>query len=184
MGARPLTVTREQLRQELAADLGRGGYVLSASAPEKEGRYFDKSLVLSRPGLLNRAARLMADLLPSTCERLAVTGVQSSALGTALAQETGVPLLFGRGGDKGSVEFQGELYRGVKAVLIEDVVFSGRSAVRGIEGLQKLGAEVDCALCLLDRDIGGAQRIAEAGVNLRSLFEENDLLTSSHGKGA
>lgn len=158
--------------------------MLSASAPAKEGRYFDKSLVLSRPGLLNRAARLMADRLPSSCERIAVTGVQSAALGTALSQETGVPLLFGHSDANGAVEFEGELYRGVKAVLVEDVVFSGASAAQGIEGLKRLGADVLCALCLLDRDIGGAQRIAEVGVKLRSLFNESDLLTGSHGKGS
>ncbi len=183
MSFEPLTVKRDGLRQELAADLGRGGYVLSASDPAKDGLYFDKALVFSRPGLLSRAAKLMSEMLPSSCERIAVTGVPSAALGTALSLATGVPLLFGRFGEGGEARFDGEMYRGVKAVLLEDVVFTGESACRGARGLAQLGAEVLGVACLLDRDIGGAQLIAEAGFNLKSLFNEEELLAGSHGAG-
>ena len=41
----------------------------------------------------------------------------SAALGTALAQATGIPLLFGSAGGDAEVSFDGESYRGVKAIL-------------------------------------------------------------------
>jgi orotate phosphoribosyltransferase len=177
-----LTVARDELRRELAADLGRGGYVLRGDRQPGDERYFDKALVLSRPGLLTRAARLLADLLPDTCERIAVTGVPSAALGTALSQVTGVPLLLGSIRDR-DVAFQGEHYRGVKAILLEDVVFTGGQATLGASALERIGADVLGVLCLLDRDHGGAQRLAEAGFGLRALFTEEELLGLSHGAG-
>jgi hypothetical protein len=47
-----LAIAREQLRRELAADLGRGGYVLQKGEGSEVQRYFDKALVLCRPALL------------------------------------------------------------------------------------------------------------------------------------
>jgi orotate phosphoribosyltransferase len=178
-----LTVARDELRRELAADLGRGGYVLRAAAQPGEERYFDKALVLSRPGLLTRAAELLADLLPETCERIAVTGVPSAALGTALSQVTGVPLLLGSIGEDDVVSFHGERYRAVKAVLLEDVVYTGGRASLGAVALERIGADVLGVICLLDRNRGGAQRLAEAGFALRTLFAEEELLQLAHGAG-
>jgi orotate phosphoribosyltransferase len=180
-----LTVARDDLRRELAADLGRGGYVLHAGAGDDgpAARYFDKALVLSRPGLLTRAATLLADLLPAASERIAVTSVPSAALGTALSQATGVPLLLGSAADDGGAAFHGESYRGVKAVLLEDVVFTGARATAGARALAALGADVLGVVCLLDRDCGAALRLAEEGFSLRSLFTEGQLLALSHGAG-
>jgi orotate phosphoribosyltransferase len=169
-------VSAEDLRLELAADLARGGYVYPHAGGEGPSeRYFDKYLVLSRPGLLSRSARLLAELVGQDCERLATTGVAASTLGTALSQETGIPLLLGRDAEDG-ITFEGEIFSGVKALLLEDVVFTGARASRGVRALRGSGAEVMEVLCLLDRQSGGAQRLAEERVNLRALYTETDLL--------
>jgi len=174
------TVTADQLRAELAADLGRGGYVYRDDlAPDGGGHlYFNKYLVLSRPGLITRAARLLTGLLPADCERIAVTGIASSALGAALSQETGVPLLLGLDEEEGNVHFGGETFSRIRTVLLEDVVFTGRRALSGARALADHGATVATVLCLLDREAGGARRLAAAGYPLRSLFTEAQLLAS------
>jgi orotate phosphoribosyltransferase len=177
-----LTVARDELRRELAADLGRGGYVLRATEQAGGARYFDKALVLSRPGLLTRAAKLMADLLPESCERIAITSVAPAALATALSQATGVPLLFGSVSGS-NVSYDGEMYRGVKAVLLEDVVLTGRRALAGATALRRADADLLGVVCLLDRDGGGSLRLADAGISLRALFTEEQLLAFSHGAG-
>ena len=186
MAAQVPTVAREELRRELAADLGRGGYILRPSGSDGERgdrRYFDKALVLSRPGLLARAAKLMAEFLPPTCERIAVTGVAAATLGTALSQATGVPLLLGRIGAEEQVSFDGERYRGVQAVLLEDVVYTGGRALLGARALAEFDADVLGVICLLDRNFGGAQRLADARFSLRALFTEAELLKVAHGAG-
>jgi orotate phosphoribosyltransferase len=175
-------VGAEDLRRELAADLARGGYVYrDGSARQAGGRYFDKYLVLSRPGLLSRSARLLAALVPQDCERVATTGVAAATLGTALSQETGISLLLGRD-DGDGISFDGELFSRVKVLLLEDVVDSGRRALRGVEALEASNADVLEVACLLDRQAGGAQRLAEHGVNLRPLFTEAQLLRDAEAR--
>ncbi|MBS1862691.1 MAG: hypothetical protein JSS68_13360 [Actinobacteria bacterium] len=173
-------VTREELRTELAEDLGRGGYVFRPSAdPAGVDRYFDKQLVLTRPGLLIRAARLLADLLPTDAERLAVVDVAAATLGTALSQHTGIPLLLGRREADGAIRFDGEYYPQIRCVLVEDVVFTGGQAHGGATALLALGADLLGIVCLLDRENGAGRRLAEAGVSIRALFLESELLRMS-----
>ncbi len=163
------------LRAELAGDLSRGGYVLRMDDERaQDRRYFDKFLVLSRPGMLTRAARLLADAVSDDCERLAVTCVPSTALGTALAQETGLALLLSD--DERPGTFGGELFAGTRVTLLEDVVFTGRRALAGARALREAGAELLDVLCLLDRQSGAAQLLAGHGLPLRSLFTETELL--------
>jgi orotate phosphoribosyltransferase len=140
----------------------------------RDRRYFDKSLVLCRPGLLTRAARLLADMVSEDCERLAVTGVPSAALGTALAQEAGLALLLAD--DEHPGKFGGELFAGTRVTLVEDVVFTGRRALTGARALRDAGAEPLDVLCLLDRQSGAAQLLAADGLPLRALFTETELL--------
>jgi orotate phosphoribosyltransferase len=175
LSAEPFIATRDLLRAELAGDLSRGGYVLRADDEHtRERRYFDKFLVLSRPGLLARAARLLAEMVGEDCERLAVTGVPSTALGTALAQETGLALLMSD--DAQPDTFGGELFAGTRVTLVEDVVFTGRRALGGARALRTAGAELLDVLCLLDRQSGAAQLLAHDGIPLRALFTEAELL--------
>jgi orotate phosphoribosyltransferase len=174
-------VSREESRQELAADLSRGGYVFHESGDAPAERYFEKHLVLSRPGLLTRSARLLADMVPADTERLAVVGVAAATLATALSQHTGIPLLLGRQGADGKVQFDGEHYSDVKCLLVEDVVFTGGQAQRGVEALVAMGATILAIACLLDRENGAAQRLADAGASLRPLFLESELLRLARG---
>jgi orotate phosphoribosyltransferase len=176
-------VAREELRRELAADLGRGGYVLEVGVDSRAQRYFEKALVLCRPGLLARAADLLSDLLPETCERIAVNGVPAAALGSALSLASGVRLLLGTAIVGDGLKFEGDLDRSAHVVLLEDVVFTGQRALSGARALADHGAEVLSIVCLLDRDFGAGRILAEAGFRLRSLFTESELLAMAHGAG-
>jgi orotate phosphoribosyltransferase len=175
LSADTFTATRDLIRAELAGDLSRGGYVLHADDERaRERRYFDKYLVLCRPGLLTRAARLLADMVAEDCERLAVNGVAATALATALAQETGIALLLSD--DEHAGTFGGELSAGTRVTLVEDVVFTGRRALAGAMALRATGADTLDVLCLLDRQSGAAQLLAAEGLPLRALFTEAELL--------
>ncbi len=175
LSAEPFTVTRDLLRAELAGDLSRGGYILRADEDRTvDRRYFEKFLVLCRPGLLSRAARLLAGMVSDDCERLAVTSIPATALAAALAQETGLALLLADDARPGS--FGGDLSAGTRVTLVEDVVFTGETALDGTRALRAAGAEPLGVLCLLDRQSGGAQLLAGEGVSLRALFTEAELL--------
>lgn len=175
LSTEPFTATRDLLRAELAADLSRGGYVLRDDDQRTgDRRYFDKFLVLCRPGLLTRAARLLSDMLSDDCERLAATSLPCTTLATALAQEVGLPLLLAA--DAQTSLFGGELSAGTRVTLVEDVAHTGRTALAGIRALRSAGTEPIDVLCLLDRQSGAAQLLAADGVPLRALFTETELL--------
>jgi orotate phosphoribosyltransferase len=170
-------VDARELRRELADDLRRSGYVRRPGPDGEAEWYFDKHVALARPAILRRAARLLAGLLPEDAERLVVTDLATSALGTALSQETGIELLFGIQQADG-LELHGEPFSGMKAVLLEDVVLTGGRALTGAEALARCGATVVCVLCLLDRRAGGGEILAEGGYTLRSLYDEGELLAA------
>jgi orotate phosphoribosyltransferase len=60
--------------------------------------------------------------------------------------------------------------------LVEDVVFTGATALAGTRALRAAGAEPLDVVCLLDRQSGAAQLLAADGVPLRALFTELELL--------
>lgn len=178
-----LAVDEQQARRALAADLWRGGYVRRLpAAGVADGWYFDKALVLSRPGLVTRAARLSAELIPEGAERLATASVAATVLAGAIAQRSGLALLLGSDRDDGSVGFAGESFRRARTVLVEDVVHTGDRAATEARALVESGAEIAAVLCLLDRQAGAAQRLARDGHVLRALFTEAELLDDPEAK--
>lgn len=80
-------------------------------------------------------------------------------------------------------QVEGPLEPGGRVVVVEDVVTTGGSAIRAIEALERFGASVLGVLAVVDREDGGAERIAEAGYELRSLFTAGELL-DAEGSGS
>jgi orotate phosphoribosyltransferase len=64
---------------------------------------------------------------------------------------------------------------GKRLLVVEDVVTSGGQVVASAEALRRLGAVVTHAICVIDRESGGAPALREAGVELRRLFGKSDL---------
>jgi orotate phosphoribosyltransferase len=55
---------------------------------------------------------------------------------------------------------EGNLEPGSRVIVIDDVVTTGGSTLRAIEAVQSEGHEVAAVLCLVDREEGGAARLA------------------------
>jgi orotate phosphoribosyltransferase len=64
---------------------------------------------------------------------------------------------------------------GKKFVLIEDVVSSGGAIVDAARMLRGDGLPVDLALCVIDRETGGKEALANVGIRLESLFKYRDV---------
>ncbi len=57
-------------------------------------------------------------------------------------------------------------------VLVDDVIATGGTAMAGVELVRKTGAEIAGFSALIDlRELGGSQRILDAGVVVRALIE-------------
>ena len=60
--------------------------------------------------------------------------------------------------------------------LLEDVVTSGGALAEAVSALREVGLVVRHAVCVVDREEGGADALARLGVRLRSIFRASELL--------
>jgi orotate phosphoribosyltransferase len=68
---------------------------------------------------------------------------------------------------------------GERVCLVEDVVTSAGAAIEAVDVLREAGLEVGTAVCVVDREEGGADALARVGVRLRALFRPAELLELS-----
>jgi len=70
---------------------------------------------------------------------------------------------------------EGELLEGDVAVVVEDVVTSGASAMRAVEAARGAGAAVPAVLAVVDREEGGARLFEREGILFKPLFTAAEL---------
>lgn len=166
---------------ELARDIDaiahlEGDFVLRSGARSRE--YFDKYRFESDPALLGRIARAMAPLVPEGVDLLAGLEMGGIPVVTALSMETGIPGVFVR---KQAKEYgtcmlaEGAEIAGRRLLVVEDVVSSGGQIVLSSQDLRERGARVEQALCVIDRESGGREKLHSAGIELLALLTQSDL---------
>lgn len=175
----PEVLTIEQ-RRDLAKDIYavchiNGDFILRSGRRTTE--YFDKYQLTARPALLVRATKAMARLVPAGTEVLAGLELGAIPLVTMLSQHTGIPAAFVRKKAKpyGTAKLsEGTAVDGRNVLIVEDVVTSGGQIVISAADLRALGARVSTALCVIDRQEGGAEALARADLGLIALFGRSD----------
>jgi orotate phosphoribosyltransferase len=153
-----------------------GEFVLRSGRTATE--YFDKYQFEADPELLDQLAERMAVLIPEGTEVLAGLEMGGIAVVTALARHAKLPTAFVRKQAKqyGTARLaEGAEVAGRRVLVVEDVVTSGGQVVISTGELRKLGAHVDHALCVIDRQEGGAAALAADGITLRALLLREDL---------
>jgi orotate phosphoribosyltransferase len=68
---------------------------------------------------------------------------------------------------------------GSRLTVLEDVVTSGGSALQAVERLRQAGYGVERVVAIVDRQEGGAEAMAAAGLELRSLFRLEEVAIRS-----
>ena len=148
-----------------------GEFVLRSGAVSNE--YFDKYRFESDPVLLRAIAEALAPLVPAGTDGLAGLELGGVPLATMVSQVTGLPAFFVRKEAKtyGTCQLaEGGELDGLRLLVVEDVVTSGGQVVTSCGDLRDRGAKVEHALCVIDREAGGAAALADIGVELRPLF--------------
>ncbi len=64
---------------------------------------------------------------------------------------------------------------GAKVIVLEDVVTTGKSAMKAVERLRDAGYTVDTVISLVDRLQGGAEFYQSVGLNFQAVFTITDL---------
>jgi orotate phosphoribosyltransferase len=180
LAERRVRLPRSEALAELRADIVRAAYVegdFVLADGLRTNYYFDKYLFETRPAILRRLGRFLADLVPREAERLAAPALGAVALGTAVSLELGLPLVIVRPDrEAGSTRMiEGELYTDEEVTLIEDVVVTGSRALQAISRVGEAGARVRQVVSVLDRREGATERFSETSVGYRHLFTPEEL---------
>ncbi len=134
--------------------------------------YIDLRLLVSDTSALALAAQIYAKQIAGlVVDRLAGVPYAALPIATAVSLETGLPLIYprkevktyGRGQAIESI-FNAEEH----IVVIEDLVTSAGSLLKCVEVLRGAGLEIRDAVVLIDREQGGSQNLALAGVRLHA----------------
>jgi orotate phosphoribosyltransferase len=159
-----------------------GDFVLRSG--RRSRYYLDKYRFETRPELLEalgvRIAAAAREFEPSAV-RLAGPELGAVALAAAASLASRLPFLIVRKATKSygtENRLEGVFEQGETVCLVEDVVTSGGAAVAAVETLREAGLRVGTAVCVVDREEGGADELARAGVQLRPLFRASDLLVA------
>jgi len=173
--------TQDERFAELARDIVnaaylRGEFVLSSGA--KSSYYFDKYLFETRPTILRRIAASFAERLPAETDRIAGPELGGVALAAALSLTAGLPFVIVKKASKGygtSKIVEGELYRGDRVVVVEDVITSGAQAIHAAQQVERSGGRVLAILAVIDREQGGTENISASGYHFEPLFRRSEL---------
>jgi orotate phosphoribosyltransferase len=71
-------------------------------------------------------------------------------------------------------QVEGPVQPGMSAVIVEDVVTSGGSALQAVEAAAAFGLKIDTIMAVVDRLEGGRQAIEARGLKLHTLFTVRD----------
>lgn len=166
----------------LAAAYLEGDFVLRSGRRSKY--YLDKYLFSTDPhilrGIIHELAMMIRNRLAVGVDyqRLAVPELGAVPLGAGLSLELGLPFVIVRKASKdyGTVKLiEGRFEPGESVALVEDVVTSGGAAIEAAQTLRQAGLRVEDLYCVVDREEGGLEAAAAAGLALRPLFTATEL---------
>jgi len=149
----------------------------------KRSRYYlDKYRFETRPDILaalgERIAQAVAEFEPEAV-RLAGPELGAVALAAAGSLASGLPFVIVRKAAKEygtSNRLEGVYDEGDCVCLVEDVVTSGGALLEAVAALRDAGLTVRTAVCVVDREEGGADALARHAVRLRPIFRASEVL--------
>jgi orotate phosphoribosyltransferase len=157
-----------------------GDFVLRSG--RRSRYYLDKYRFETRPDILaalgERLAVRVGEVAPGAT-RIAGPELGAIALAAAASLSSGLPFLLVRKEAKGygtENRLEGAFAPGEEVCLVEDVVTSGGAAAAAVEALRAAGLECRSAVCVVDREEGGAEALAHHAVRLHPLFRARDIL--------
>ena len=159
-----------------------GDFVLRSG---KRSRYYlDKYLFETRPDLLGalgtRIAAAVEEVEPEAV-RLAAPELGAVALAAAASLASDLPFVIVRKEQKEygtGKRLEGAYEPGDCVCVVEDIVTSGGALLEAVAAVRDAGLAVRSAVCVVDRQEGGAEVLAHHGVSLRAIFRAEEVLVT------
>jgi orotate phosphoribosyltransferase len=183
----PATADLTTLRQYLLDLFCRlaykeGDFVLSSG--QRSSYYINGKQVTLHPEGALAIGRILLSLLPMDTQAVAGLTLGADPIVTAVSvvsayEKRSLPALIIRKEAKGhgtKAYIEGpDLPTGAKVVVLEDVVTTGKSALKAVERLRDAGYSVDEVISLVDRQQGGAELYQSEGLKFQAVFTIQDL---------
>ena len=178
----PLNPSSDEMKVNLLTLLAKKAYKFgdfSLASGKKSSHYVNcKPVSLSGEGLLSISSLFLNEIADNDRGVAGLTlGADPLVSGVVLlGRQSGIDLsgLIVRKEAKGhgtGAWLEGPLPpKGSVITVLEDVVTTGGSSLKAVEKLRSEGYLVNRVLAIVDREEGGANAMAKAGLNLNSLF--------------
>ena len=167
-------MNEDQVFQEFrdAGALLEGHFILSSGL--HSGRYLQCARVLMDPKRAERLCRALAaklrNLYPGPIDLVVSPAMGGVVVGYEMGRQLGVPaIFFERVDGKLALRRGFTIEKGMRCVMVEDIVTTGLSSRECIAGIAEEGGVTLAAACLIDRSGGKA----DLGVPLASLAQLN-----------
>lgn len=178
-------------KEEMALALHQIGAVQFGSFKLKSGIispiYVDVRKTFTYPQILRKLLELMWQQISGKPYDL-ICGVPLSALVFAsyISLEKLQPMVVCRPEKKehgAGRRIEGDYFAGQQCLIIEDVITSGASILETVETLKGEGLLVSDAVCLIDREQGGVERLRKMGIHVHTVFKLTEILEILERKG-
>ncbi|MFN3384118.1 MAG: orotate phosphoribosyltransferase [Archaeoglobaceae archaeon] len=156
-----------------------GDFTLSSG--KKSNVYVDIKIAVAYPEILEKIAEEMAEKMKRyDFDKIACIELGGVPIAVAVSLKTKKPLVifrkekktYGLGGD-----VIGELKKGDRVVIVEDVVTTGKSAISVAERVKERGGEVVAIVAVVDREESDLK--FESLIKLSELVRAKDFLNST-----
>lgn len=176
--------TLRQLLLDLFCQLAyqEGDFVLSSG--QRSSYYINGKQVTLHPEGALAIGRILLSQLPTNTQAVAGLTLGADPIVSAVSvvsayENRPIPALIVRKESKGHgtrAYIEGpSLPPGASVVVLEDVVTTGRSALKAVERLKQAGYSVNQVMALVDRQQGGAELYHWAGLKFQSVFSIQEI---------
>ncbi len=170
----------KQLVKEHALEFGD----FTLASGKKASFYLDCRKLTLHPQGANQIGAgmlsLLGDSLPNAVGGMAIGADPITAATITIAGQRDLELLGfivrkeAKGHGTGR-QVEGPVAAGMTAVIVEDVVTSGGSALKAVDAVREFGLKVDTILAVVDRLEGGREAVEAAGLQLKTLTTVEEL---------
>ncbi|MCC7551708.1 MAG: orotate phosphoribosyltransferase [Methanobacterium sp.] len=154
-----------------------GKFILSSG---KESDYYvDMKKAITDPEILLQVAKIISSMInQDKIDRIAGPALGAVPIATAVALQSGIPMLMIRKAQKGygtSKLIEGDLKDGDRVVVVEDVTTTGDSLLKAVNAILDNGGKVERAFVVVDREEGALEKFKTEGLLLEPLISISDV---------
>lgn len=148
------------------------------SSGKESDYYVDVKRAITDPKVLEKIAEIILGKMDKEgTDKIAGPVLGAIPIVTAVSLKSEIPMLMIRKVKKGygtSKLIEGDLKKGDKVIVVEDVTTTGNSLARSVEVLRENGGIVKNAFVVVDRSEGAIENLKIRGIHLEPLVSIGD----------